>query len=98
MAESIPGLLKRLQIRTLKYIRTNSSTVGGVLKGSLRTVPEIIDTVFAKTSPKQSFCMTENEFWACFRENWVYKFGHCTQTFYIYVKRFKPNIQKRRKV
>jgi hypothetical protein len=20
--------------------------------------------------------MTENEFWACFRENWVYKFGH----------------------
>jgi hypothetical protein len=26
-----------------------------------RTVPEIIDPVFAKTSPKRSFCMTENE-------------------------------------
>jgi hypothetical protein len=24
-------------------------------------VPEIIDLVFAKTSPKRSFCMTENE-------------------------------------
>jgi hypothetical protein len=26
-----------------------------------RPVPEIIDPVFAKTSPKRSFCMTENE-------------------------------------
>ncbi len=25
------------------------------------TVPKIIDPVFAKTSPKRSFCMTENE-------------------------------------
>jgi hypothetical protein len=25
------------------------------------TVPEVIDPVFAKTSPKRSFCMTENE-------------------------------------
>jgi hypothetical protein len=25
------------------------------------TVPEIIDPVFTKTSPKRSFCMTENE-------------------------------------
>jgi hypothetical protein len=42
------------------------------------TVPEIINPVFAKTSPKRSFCMTENEPFgrACFRENWVYKFGH----------------------
>jgi hypothetical protein len=24
-------------------------------------VPEIIDPVFAKTSPKRSFCMTEND-------------------------------------
>ncbi len=24
-------------------------------------MPEIIDPVFAKTSPKRSFCMTENE-------------------------------------
>ncbi len=28
---------------------------------SWNTVPEIIDPVFAKTSPKRSFCMTENE-------------------------------------
>jgi hypothetical protein len=27
----------------------------------LMPVPEIIDPVFAKTSPKRSFCMTENE-------------------------------------
>jgi hypothetical protein len=74
------------------------------------TVPEIINPVFTKTSPKRSFCMTENErfglvfvntgariyrpsfhenkpktlvfshtkrgFLACFRENWVYNFGH----------------------
>jgi hypothetical protein len=37
----------------------------------LSTVPEFIDPVFTKTSPKRSF-------WACFRENWVYKFGHST--------------------
>jgi hypothetical protein len=35
-----------------------------------RTVPEILDPVFAKTSQKRSF-------WACFRENCVFKFGHC---------------------
>ncbi len=30
-------------------------------------VPEIIDPVFAKTSPKRSFCMTKNErFWLVF--------------------------------
>ncbi len=29
--------------------------------GFSRTVPEIIDPVFAKTSPKRSFCMTEHE-------------------------------------
>jgi hypothetical protein len=39
-------------------------------------VPEIIDPVFAKTSPKRPFCMTENElFRFFFRDNWVYKFG-----------------------
>ncbi len=27
----------------------------------MNTVPEIIDPVFAKTSPKRLFCMTENE-------------------------------------
>jgi hypothetical protein len=41
------------------------------------TVPEIIDPVFAKTSQNARFLLSENErFGACFRENWVYKFGH----------------------
>ncbi len=31
------------------------------LRSSNRQMPEIIDPVFAKTSPKRSFCMTENE-------------------------------------
>jgi hypothetical protein len=40
-------------------------------------VPGFIDPFYAKTTPKRSISMTENErFWACFRENWVYKFGH----------------------
>ena len=30
-------------------------------KKNKRTVPEIIYPVFTKTSPKRSFCMTENE-------------------------------------
>jgi hypothetical protein len=30
-------------------------------EGTKSTVPEIIDPVFAKTSPKRSFCITENE-------------------------------------
>jgi hypothetical protein len=38
------------------------------------TVPEIIDPVFAKTS--QNAIKWKRAFWACFHENWVYKFGH----------------------
>ncbi len=41
------------------------------------TEPEIIDTVFAKTSPKSSFSMTEYErFGLVFTKTPVYKFGH----------------------
>jgi hypothetical protein len=41
------------------------------------TVPEIIDPVFAKTSPKRSFSMTEHErFGLVFTKTRVYKFGH----------------------
>ncbi len=41
-------------------------------------VPEIIDPVFAKTSPKRSFSMTEYErFGLVFTKTRVYKFGHC---------------------
>ncbi len=40
-------------------------------------VPEIIDTVFTKTSPKRSFSMTEYErFRLVFTKTRVYKFGH----------------------
>jgi hypothetical protein len=39
-------------------------------------VPEIIDTVIAKTSPKRSFSMTEYErFGLVFTKTRVYKFG-----------------------
>jgi hypothetical protein len=44
---------------------------------AVRPVPEIIDTVFAKTSPKRSFSMTEYErFGLVFTKTRVYKFGH----------------------
>jgi hypothetical protein len=37
-------------------------------------IPELIDPVFAKTSPKRSFSIVEKElFWACFCKNWFYK-------------------------
>ncbi len=40
-------------------------------------VPEIIDKVFAKTSQKRSFSMTEYErFGHVFTKTWVYKFVH----------------------
>ncbi len=50
-----------------------------VERGSLHVhsaVPEFIEPVFAKTSPKKIFFNDwKRAFWACFRENWVYKFG-----------------------
>jgi hypothetical protein len=43
-------------------------------------VPEFIDPVFAKTSPKRSFSMTEYErFGLVFTKTRVYKFGHWAQ-------------------
>jgi hypothetical protein len=45
--------------------------------GKAGLLPEIIDTVFAKTSPKRSFSMTEYErFGLVFTKTRVYKFGH----------------------
>jgi hypothetical protein len=36
--------------------------------------------------------MTENErFWACFRENWVYKFGHRFQLWNDRLDNFKAD-------
>ncbi len=44
-------------------------------------MPEIIDTVFAKTSPKRSFSMTEYErFELVFAKARVYKFWHVIAT------------------
>jgi hypothetical protein len=43
----------------------------------LNPVPEIIDPVFAKTSPKRSFSMTAYErFGLVFTKTRIYKFGH----------------------
>ncbi len=48
----------------------------------LLSLPEIIDPVFAKTSPKRSFSMTENErFGLVFTKTQVYKFGHWTDIY-----------------
>jgi hypothetical protein len=53
------------------------SATAGSRAASKTTVPEIIDTVFAKTSPKRSFSMTEYErFRLVFTKTRVYKFGH----------------------
>ncbi len=47
------------------------------LIGRQNPVPEIIDTVFAKTSPKRSFSMTEyDRFGLVFTKTRVYKLGH----------------------
>ncbi len=44
-------------------------------------VPKIIDPVFAKTSPKRSFSMTEYErLGLVFTKTRVYKFGHWSST------------------
>ncbi len=42
-----------------------------------RSVPEFIDPHFRENKPKTLvFSHWEWAFWACFRENWVYNFGH----------------------
>ncbi len=51
--------------------------MSAIAETSETTVPEIIDSVFAKTSPKRSFSMTEYErFGLVFMKTRVYKFGH----------------------
>ncbi len=48
------------------------------------SVPEFIEPVFVKTSLKKWW---KRAFWACFRENWFYKFGHCSiiKRYWLYV-------------
>jgi hypothetical protein len=51
-------------VETKRATATASTTTSGCSHSTMYTdtpVPEIIDPVFAKTSPKRSFCMTENE-------------------------------------
>ncbi len=39
---------------------------------------------FRENQPKRSFSIKwKRAFWACFRENWVYKFGHWTAEFVL---------------
>jgi hypothetical protein len=43
-------------------------------------VPEFIDPRFRENKPKTLiFSHRKRAFWACFRENWVYNFGHSGQ-------------------
>ncbi len=45
---------------------------------------------FHENKPKTLvFSHTKRSFWACFRENWVYNFGHCTAASRIRSIRFK---------
>ena len=46
---------------------------------------------FRENQPKRSFSIKwKRAFWACFRENWVYKFGHCAADTVA-----KPNLCRR---
>ncbi len=57
----------------------------------MRSVPEIIDPVFAKTSPKRSFSMTEYErFGFVLTKMRVYKFGHCKRKRAKYLSAVSP--------
>jgi hypothetical protein len=69
---------KRRQILRKGSQLLSKMQLGGMLfsffvqrKIQTKAVPEFIDTVFAKTSPKRPFSIM---FW----RNWVYKFGHWT--------------------
>jgi hypothetical protein len=60
-----------------KHKRVVITLYGYTGVSSARPVPEIIDTVFAKTSPKRSFSMTEyKRLGLVFTKTRVYKFGH----------------------
>jgi hypothetical protein len=52
-----------------------------------RPVPEFIDLRFRENKPKALvFSHWKRAFWACFRENWVYNFGHrcCLSVYQIH--------------
>jgi hypothetical protein len=67
-------ILKKLVAKAHKRLVFADSKVQA---GLASPVSEFIDPVFAKTSPKRSFSITKNDrFGSCYREYWVYKFGH----------------------
>ncbi len=46
---------------------------------SFKSVPEFIDPIFCENKPQTLvFNDWKRAFWACFREKWVNKFGHCS--------------------
>ncbi len=79
MYNSFKKLLRMTDVEHVQH-RLNMLLDLQSLLGLLCTpVPEIIDPVFAKTSPKRSVSMTEYErFGLVFTKTRVYKFGHCT--------------------
>jgi hypothetical protein len=73
------GITKRCQFFAKNNYNNEGKDILGV-RVSTKTgkpVPEIIDPLVAKTSPKRSFSMTEYErFGLVFTKTRVYKFGH----------------------
>jgi hypothetical protein len=52
--------------------------------GVLSPVPEFIDPRFRENKPKTLvFSHRKRAFWACFRENCVYNFGHWAVTYNV---------------
>jgi hypothetical protein len=48
-------------LKILKFFDADPDPPGSGIFLTMDPVPEIIDPVFVKTSPKRSFCMTENK-------------------------------------
>jgi hypothetical protein len=72
-----PHTVRLYSVLLALYSQTTHDTIKYSLSTIKTSVPEFIDPVFAKTSSKRSFSVIENEsVGACFRKNWVYKFGH----------------------
>jgi hypothetical protein len=69
-------LVFKYSYQTVFVCKINVLYTYNMMQGS-SSVPEIINPVFAKTSPKRSFSMTEYEcFGLVFTKTRVYKFGH----------------------
>jgi hypothetical protein len=77
----------------LQLIEDNFRSNGGFIKGILRGVSaRNYRPCFRENQPKRSFSIKwKRAFWACFRENWVYKFGHrCTKSLRVLFLHRRP--------